>query len=390
VSILASGEFDTARKGTDLHQFIRIDRCVVLGKIILSIVDKLTPSQQLIAQNFLCGVVEYTHSDDFFKVMAIFHVVYDTLYCTSTHYAFRWGLHIKSLLNSIPLKERKLCFDDFRSLEGLIPKDIVDRYHLCRGTPDGLEIKVPHFSSTVKLYDHATRATRLIKPLTCKVDFDHPGGPKVVRPGVEFLQAQFFRLLQKDHPDMYVDKTIYYPYRPGGRLIAKLGRFPEKLLGPFEFLQKLISCTYLAVLNNPLYLALRKIYDAYRSYHGFSEQDVFDGISKLQEDKPNRDRFKMGNIPLYDRVVFPSFIQIIQFYSRSSDSQNSSSRFIRRPDNGHLPGWDYVTHPVENNQKSMAALMKEARDLEARLMSRLGQDCEVSAGSLNRVLADLL
>jgi len=332
INSLPSGMYNTAHEGSYLHQQFRIERCTSMSKLLYEVRKDVVknpgkypdPEHVIDILDFtLLGQCEYHHSDDFQSYLLIFCIPILALYDNTRHYADFASLKLKfDLACARPGNNFGGCPTNINSL---IPKKLVDKFHINAGSRDGTEYNNGKTFEPVTIYDYDTRLNFQFKtPYTIIQHTEEFPCGVITNPGAEFLR-QFLKLPDED--EQFGD-TWVIPLRGVPRFMAKLKFFPQKALNPFEVLMKLICAGYGCAGNRPLHRCVNLIYEEFKQHHQLTPDDIMAGIQSLPDKKSYK--HKIGNLSLVEKSSFPTYDTVCQFVSANRDTRGAYKNLIRR------------------------------------------------------------
>jgi len=323
----------------------------------------------------LLGQSENHHSDDFLEFLNYLSAGVLATFDNTYFYANSQHMSLKFETNTGCSFPDSLSPDVY--LGKIAPADIL-RYGLKLGTDSGLEYSPDFLIKPVTLYSPGQRLARQFKSVYTEFEFtdEHPEG--VVKPGRDgatFLQQKMKHLPRYEIGEdgelrqrANYDGTFIIPMRLYPRLLAKMFYSARRELTPPETLVKLISFAFHCPGNEPLYDCLRDIFDEYKQLYSVAEMDL---ASVDFADKQFNDwKYKLGEIDAAERVVFPSYLRVMQFFSVSEDKQGKQLAAATRVDRANYPGFDYLK---VNRPRKLNDLIVDHADLRAEALALLRQ-----------------
>jgi len=366
---LASGGYLTAHDGTFKHDKDRKHRCNCLGEMLLQLLDSVIASPNALGAHrdfvinvikfTLLGQVEYHHSDDFLSFLLLISAPLLSFFDNVMFYAdyLHLALKFEAGASDANVKHNYGWGQDvIDELYGMLDPKFVRKYSLDKGTSDGAVYTNGRILNPVIVYDRPTRLAKQFKSVFSRIEFtkEHPYGNIVVQ-GATFLQ--FLMVRMERGLRLNCDGTFLYPFRPSERLCAKLVRTPAKLTDDFDFLMKLISFTFLGVGNRAFYEDVKEVFFNYVNEHKISLSQLGQRLRECEKHRTDY-FFKLGVIGKMDRLLFPDYDRVLQFFSNTEDGDNQRNyRMVLQYHRGDLPGFD-ILRPKRAPNKPMATTVR--------------------------------
>jgi len=240
-------------------------------------------------------------------------------------------------------------------MEFVSPKLVVEN-RLDEGTDEGRVMKDPKMQGEYILWSPVQRLKRQFMKINTVYRFgdDNRYGIQV-EAGAEFLRwnivfidrttSTTLTALQFEDPSL--KDCVMMPFREPIRLIAKMIRTCERDLSPVQMLLKWTQFAYLAVGNFNLYSDIKLVYENYMDRMNLTPTSMMAYLNSLTIKEVNkRMRFKAGLFTREDLMAFPTYQQVLNFYSIENDQGSNFVNFkmVTRKNHGDVSASNYMVN----------------------------------------------